>query len=137
LNEELVKQGNTTKDEKSNATKADNTQNKKLIDEVKDVLPLPNIDPEVLRKVIDRCEQHKNDPEPDKEEESKDGEMKQKRIVKLEGWDEAFIITMDYINEQGQRILFDIIKSSIVSIREETKNSIVVKSRVEDQYPKF
>ena len=60
-------------------------------DEVKEVLPLPNIDSEVLRKVIDRCEQHKNDPEPEKEEENKDGERKQKQIVKLQGWDEEFM----------------------------------------------
>ena len=38
--------------------------------EVKEVLPLPNIDSEVSRKVVDWCEQHKNDPEPEKEEES-------------------------------------------------------------------
>ena len=74
-------------------------------DEVKEVLPLPNIDSEVLRKVIDWCEQHKNDPEPEKEEESKDGERKQKQIVKLEGWDEEFMSTINYINEQGPSIL--------------------------------
>merc|ERR1712156_1416381 len=45
-------------------------------EEVKEVLPLPNIDSEVLRKVIDWCEEHKNDPEPEKEEENKDGERK-------------------------------------------------------------
>ena len=64
-------------------------------DEVKEVLPLPNIDSEVLRKVIDWCEQHKNDPEPEKEEESKDGERKQKQIVKIEGWDEEFMSTIN------------------------------------------
>ena len=78
-------------------------------DEVKEVLPLPNIDSEVLRKVIDRCEQHKNDPEPEKEEENKGGERKQKQIVKLEGWDEEFMSTINYINEKGESILFDII----------------------------
>ena len=78
-------------------------------DEVKVVLPLPNIDSEVLRKVIDWCEQHKNVPEPEKEEESKDGERKQKQIVKLEGWDEEFMSTINYLNEQGQSILFDVI----------------------------
>merc|ERR1712126_596040 len=78
-------------------------------DEVKEELPLPNIDSEVLRKVIDWCEQHKNDPEPEKEEESKDGERKQKQIVKLEGWDEEFMSLINYINEQGQSILYEII----------------------------
>ena len=78
-------------------------------DEVKEVLPLPNIDSEVLRKVIDWCEQHKNDPEPEKEEESKDGERKQKQIVKLEGWDEEFMSTINYINKQGPSITLDII----------------------------
>ena len=29
--------------------------------------------------------------------------------VKLEGWDEEFMSTINYINEQGQSILFDII----------------------------
>ena len=42
-------------------------------------------DMDITIKVIDWCEQHKNDPEPEKEEESKDGERKQKQIVKLEG----------------------------------------------------
>merc|ERR1712156_571722 len=78
-------------------------------DEVKEVLPLPNIDSEVLRKVIDWCEEHKNDPEPEKEEENKDGERKQKQIIKLEGWDEEFMSTINYINEKGESILFDII----------------------------
>jgi len=76
-------------------------------DEVKEVLPLPNIYSEVLRKVIDWCEQHKNDPEP--EEESKDGERKQKQILKFEGWDEEFMSLINYINEQGQSILYEII----------------------------
>ena len=79
------------------------------VDEVKEVLPLPNIDSEVLRKVIDWCEQHKNVPDPEKEEESKDGERKQKQIVKLEGWEEEFMSTINYLNEQGQSILFDVI----------------------------
>ena len=61
------------------------------------------------------CEQHKNDPEPEKEEESKDGERKQKQIVKLEGWDEEFMSTINYINEQGQSILFDIIIAANLS----------------------
>merc|ERR1712133_269275 len=34
---------------------------------------------------------------------------KQKQIVKFEGWDEEFMSTINYINEQGQSILFDII----------------------------
>jgi len=76
-------------------------------DEVKEVLPLSNIDSEVLRKIIHWCVQQKNDPEPEKEEESKDGEQKQ--IVKLERWDEEFMSTINYINEQRQSILFDII----------------------------
>ena len=54
--------------------------------EAREGLPFPNIDSGVLGKVIDWCEQHKNDPE--KEEENKDGERKQKQIIKLEGWDE-------------------------------------------------
>ena len=40
---------------------------------------------------------------------SNDGGRKQKQIVKLEGWDEEFMSTIYYINEQGQSILFDII----------------------------
>ena len=71
-------------------------------DEVKEVLPFPNIDSEVLKKVIDWCEQHKNDPEPEKEKESKDGERKQKQIVKLEGWGEEFMGTINYINQQDK-----------------------------------
>ena len=64
-------------------------------DEVKEVLPLPIIDSVVLRKVIDWCEQHKNNPEREKEEENKDGERKQKQIVKIEGWDEEFMSTIN------------------------------------------
>ena len=51
-------------------------------DKLREVLPVPNIDSKVIRKIIDWCEQHKNDPEPDKEEESKDGERKQ-HLLKL------------------------------------------------------
>ena len=29
--------------------------------------------------------------------------------MKLEGWDEEFMSTINYINEQGQSILFDIL----------------------------
>ena len=50
---------------------------------MKEALPLPNIDSKVLRKVIDWCEQHKNDPEPQKEVENKYGERKQKSIMDL------------------------------------------------------
>ena len=78
-------------------------------DEVKEVLPLPNIDSEVLRKVFDWCEEHKNNPEPEKEEESKDRERKQNQIVKLQGWDKEVTSTINYINDQGQSILFDVI----------------------------
>ena len=42
-----------------------------------------HIDSKVLRKVIDWCEQHKNDPEPQKEVENKYGERKQKSIMDL------------------------------------------------------
>lgn len=82
-------------------------------DEVKEVLPLLNIDSEILRKLIDWCLQHKNYPEPDKKEESKDGERKQKQIVKLEGWDEELMSIVNYINEQGQSILFNLCLSSL------------------------
>merc|ERR1712133_114340 len=34
---------------------------------------------------------------------------KQRQIVKLQGWDEEFMSTINYINDQGQSILFDVI----------------------------
>ena len=78
-------------------------------EEVKIVLPLPHIDAEVLDKVIDWCTEHKNDPEPEKEEESKDGERKQKKIIELQGWDKDFINTVNYVNNLGQSIIFSLI----------------------------
>ena len=56
-----------------------------------------------------RCNNNGSTKEPEKEEEGKDGERKQKQTLKLEGWDEEFMSIVNYINEQGQSILFDII----------------------------
>ena len=50
---------------------------------MKEAFSLANIDSKVLRKVIDWWEQHKNDPEPQKEVENKYGERKQKSIMDL------------------------------------------------------
>ena len=49
------------------------------------------------------------DPEPEMEEESKDGEKKQKHFVNLEGWDEKFIGTFNVMDGQVLSIYFDII----------------------------
>ena len=43
-------------------------ENNETEDEVKEVLPLPNIDSEVLELILQWCRHHKDDPDPEKED---------------------------------------------------------------------
>ena len=79
-------------------------------EEIKDVLPIPNIDANVLQKVIDWCEEHKDDLEPEKENPTdKDGETTQEHTYELQGWDKEFISSVNSVNEFGQSMIFDLI----------------------------
>lgn len=83
-------------------------------EEIKEILPLPNVTAMILKKVIDWCEFHKEEPEPepDDPEETRNGERKQRQIVDLCAWDEEFvkvdkgiifeiIIAANYLHIQG------------------------------------
>jgi len=80
-------------------------------DEVKEVLPLPNIDSEVLELILQWCRHHKDDPDPEKEDpDSRYGrDNNDKKIYEEpDQWDRDFISKINIINELGEGILFDI-----------------------------
>ncbi|KAI9139379.1 SCF ubiquitin ligase complex subunit Skp1 [Paraphysoderma sedebokerense] len=62
-------------------------------------IPVPNVTGRVLRKVIEYCTHHKNDPMPTAEDENSD---EKKRSDDIEDWD------ADFINVE-QELLFEII----------------------------
>lgn len=82
-------------------------------EEIKEILPLPNVNAMILKKVIDWCEHHKNEPEPPEEEpDRRNGERIQRQIYDLEEWDAEFvkvdkgiifeiIIAANYLHIQG------------------------------------
>ena len=72
--------------------------------EVQEMLPLPNINSIILKKVIDWCRYHVNDEEPMEEDhgENKGTQRKQRQIEELCDWDKGFV-------KVDKGILFDII----------------------------
>ena len=73
-------------------------------EEIKEVLPIPNCDSEVLQKVIDWCDHHKDDIESEKDlHESKED------TYELNGWDKEYIESVNTINDKGQSMIFDLI----------------------------
>merc|ERR1712066_358747 len=78
-------------------------------EEIKEILPLPNIQAYHLQKVIDWCEQFVNEPEPSDEPdpEAKDGATKV--IRDLDKWETDFIKEISPIDEKGCSALFDVI----------------------------
>jgi len=73
-------------------------------EEIKEVLPIPNCDSEVLQKVIDWCDHHKDDIESEKDlHESKED------TYELNEWDKEYIESVNTINDKGQSMIFDLI----------------------------
>jgi S-phase kinase-associated protein 1 len=72
-------------------------------EEVMEILPLPNVNAMILKKVIDWCTYHKEDPEPAEEEpERRNGERIQRKMYDLPEWDAEFV-------KVDKGILFEII----------------------------
>ncbi|KAF3930131.1 hypothetical protein ABW19_dt0207676 [Dactylella cylindrospora] len=61
-------------------------------------IPIPNVNDAVLRKVIEWCEHHKNDPPPPTDEDSDS----RKKSTDIEEWDQKFM-------QVDQEMLFEII----------------------------
>ncbi|KAG6001575.1 E3 ubiquitin ligase complex SCF subunit scon-3, partial [Claviceps pusilla] len=61
-------------------------------------IPIPNVNEAVLRKVIEWCEHHRNDP-PQAQDDESDG---RRRTTDIEEWDQKFM-------QVDQEMLFEII----------------------------
>jgi len=66
--------------------------------EIDEAIPIPNVNEAVLRKVIEWCEHHKNDPPATNDDESDS----RKRSTDIEEWDMKFM-------QVDQEMLFEII----------------------------
>ncbi|KAG5924022.1 E3 ubiquitin ligase complex SCF subunit scon-3 [Claviceps pazoutovae] len=64
-------------------------------------IPIPNVNEAVLRKVIEWCEHHRNDP-PQAQDDESDG---RRRTTDIEEWDQKFM-------QVDQEMLFEIILAS-------------------------
>ncbi|KAG6109846.1 E3 ubiquitin ligase complex SCF subunit scon-3 [Claviceps sp. LM219 group G6] len=64
-------------------------------------IPIPNVNEAVLRKVIEWCEHHRNDP-PQAQDDDSDG---RRRTTDIEEWDQKFM-------QVDQEMLFEIILAS-------------------------
>ena len=73
-------------------------------EDIKEVLPIPNCDSEVLQKVIDWCDHHKDDIESEK-----DLNENKENTYELNGWDKEYIESVNTINDKGQSMIFDLI----------------------------
>jgi S-phase kinase-associated protein 1 len=61
-------------------------------EEIKEVLPLPNIRTAILRKVIDWCTKNKDEPEPAEEPaEDENGYKLRKKIRELSKWETVYL----------------------------------------------
>jgi S-phase kinase-associated protein 1 len=67
-------------------------------EEIGAAIPIPNVNEAVLRKVIEWCEHHKNDPPPATDEDSDS----RKKSTDIEEWDQKFM-------QVDQEMLFEII----------------------------
>ena len=65
-----------------------------------EAVPLPNVASSVLKKVIEWCEKHKDEPIPTEEEEEKD--MKEGALDQIPKWDEDFF-------DVDQALVFELI----------------------------
>jgi S-phase kinase-associated protein 1 len=66
-------------------------------------IPIPNVNDAVLRKVVEWCEHHRNDP-------SSQDDATRKRNTDIEKWDQYFM-------QVGQKMLFEIITVLIILCR--------------------
>ena len=73
-------------------------------EDIKEVLPIPNCDSEVLQKVIDWCDHHKDDIESEK-----DSNENKENTYELNGWDKEYIESVNTVNDKGQSMIFDLI----------------------------
>ncbi|PSS18778.1 hypothetical protein M430DRAFT_42418 [Amorphotheca resinae ATCC 22711] len=64
-------------------------------------VPIPNVNESVLKKVIEWCEHHKNDPQPAQDDDSDS----RKKTTDIEEWDQKFM-------QVDQEMLFEIILAS-------------------------
>jgi S-phase kinase-associated protein 1 len=82
----------------------------KMEEEVKEVLPLPSIDAEVLEKILEWCRHHKDEPEPEKDidSDSRYGDSKHKSIYVTKDFEKTYIESINTLNEEGEGIIFDI-----------------------------
>jgi S-phase kinase-associated protein 1 len=65
-------------------------------------IPIPNVNEAVLRKVIEWCEHHRNDPPQAQDDES---DARNKKTTEIEEWDQKFM-------QVDQEMLFEIILAS-------------------------
>ena len=63
-------------------------------------MPLPNVESSILKKVIDWCQKHKDDPIPTEEDEEK--YLQEASLDNIEKWDEDFF-------KVDQKLVFDLI----------------------------
>lgn len=66
-----------------------------------DRIPLPNVNANVLKKVIEWCEHHRSDPSPEKEDEAA-ALLKKQTSTDMSEWDQKFMAV-------DQEMLFEII----------------------------
>ena len=64
----------------------------------KETIPIPNVNEPVLKKVIEWCEKHRNDPAQSAEEENDN----RKKTTEIDEWDQKFM-------QVDQEMLFEII----------------------------
>jgi len=69
---------------------------------VEEDIPVPNVNEVVLKKVLEWCEHHKNDPQPSADEDSDT----RKRTTEIEEWDQKYM-------QVDQEMLFEIILVSV------------------------
>lgn len=79
-------------------------------EQIKEAVPKPNVDAEILQKVTELREDHKDDMEPEKNRKiDNDTEKTQDDAYELSSWDKDFINSVNSVNDRGQSMIFDLI----------------------------
>ena len=77
--------------------------------DIKDLVPIPNVNAKVLKKVLEWCEQHKNDEKsPETTAAKKTDNHKSYHSYELKGWDKEFLNSINHVSETGKSMLFDV-----------------------------